>query len=162
VPDSLLRLLVIGYGNTLRRDDGAGVRAAEAVEALALPGVEVITRHQLVPELAEPISRAQAVVFVDAAVDAPTGVALRPIEAGQIADAVSAPNLLGHATSPPSLIAMARGLFGHGPEAWTLAIPIQDMAFGEDLSAAARAGVEEAVRMIRELHASGKDSSQAG
>ncbi len=156
---SSLRLLVIGYGNTLRRDDGAGVRAAETVEALALPGIEVITRHQLVPELAEPISRAQVVVFVDAAVNAavaPTGVALRPIEAGQIAEAVSAPNLLGHATSPQSLIAMARGLFGHGPEAWTLAIPVMDMEFGEELSTEAQTGVEEAVRMIRELYASRK------
>jgi Ni,Fe-hydrogenase maturation factor len=30
-------LLVIGYGNTLRRDDGVGPRVADAIAALALP-----------------------------------------------------------------------------------------------------------------------------
>ena len=32
-------ILVIGYGNTLRGDDGVGPKVAEAVAALALPGV---------------------------------------------------------------------------------------------------------------------------
>ena len=35
-------LLVIGYGNTLRRDDGVGPRVAEAVEGLRLAGVRTI------------------------------------------------------------------------------------------------------------------------
>jgi hypothetical protein len=33
---------VIGYGNTLRGDDGIGPAVAEAVAALGLPGVRVI------------------------------------------------------------------------------------------------------------------------
>src|SRR5687767_15002380 len=65
------KLLVIGYGNTLRRDDGVGPRVAETVGALRLPGVRTLVCQQLSPEHAEPISQADAVVFVDAAVDAP-------------------------------------------------------------------------------------------
>ena len=67
-------LLVIGYGNTLRGDDGVGPKVAEAVEALQLPGVRTLVCQQLSPEHAEPISRARVVVFVDAAVDAPREV----------------------------------------------------------------------------------------
>jgi len=47
------RVLVIGYGNTLRGDDGLGQRAAEALAQRALPdGVEVLSCHQLTIELA--------------------------------------------------------------------------------------------------------------
>src|ERR1035441_6445297 len=64
-------LLVIGYGNTLRGDDGVGPRVAEAIEKLNLPGVRTLVCQQLSPEYADPVSRARTVVFVDAAVDAP-------------------------------------------------------------------------------------------
>jgi hypothetical protein len=47
-------LLVIGYGNSLRRDDGVGPRVAEAVEALQLPGVRTLTCQLLTPEFADP------------------------------------------------------------------------------------------------------------
>src|SRR5437762_2384590 len=107
-------LLVIGYGNTLRCDDGAGIKAAEAVAALNLPGVSVITRHQLVPELAEPISQAHAVVFVDAnakaAADSPQFSEIQPEDSGQIFD---------HAANPRSLLGLTRRLFGLAPQAWT-------------------------------------------
>ena len=72
--------LVIGYGNTLRSDDGVGAKVAAAVAELALPGVVALVLHQLTPELAETISEARAVVFVDAAVDAATEVQVRQLE----------------------------------------------------------------------------------
>lgn len=57
---------VVGYGNTLRGDDAAGVLAAEAIEALDLDGVEVLTCHQLTPEMAEKLATMQSVIFIDA------------------------------------------------------------------------------------------------
>ena len=50
-------VLVIGYGNTLRNDDGVGPRVAEALEALQLPGVRTLSCALLAPETAEPVSR---------------------------------------------------------------------------------------------------------
>jgi hydrogenase maturation protease len=44
-------LLVIGYGNELRSDDGVGPRVARAVAEWRLPGVEAIAVHQLTLEL---------------------------------------------------------------------------------------------------------------
>jgi hydrogenase maturation protease len=79
---STAKLLVIGYGNTLRGDDGVGPRVAEAVERLQLPGVRTLICQQLSPEHAEMISQAERVVFVDAAVDGPKEVQLRELVPG--------------------------------------------------------------------------------
>src|ERR1035441_7458473 len=110
-------LLVIGYGNTLRRDDGVGPRVADAIAALALPGVHALACPLLTPELADPVSRARVAIFVDAAVDAPRGGGRRkagPADTSQI---------MAHAASPATLLALARDVFGHAPEAWLLTIP---------------------------------------
>jgi hydrogenase maturation protease len=139
--------LVVGYGNTLRRDDGVGVKVAEAVAALNLPGVNVITRHQLVPELASVLSRARAVIFVDAAAAAESDLEPRQVEAGNDG------KILAHAADPRSLLALSRQIFGRCPPAWCLAIPVQDFGFGEGLSAQAEAGLEPAVQRIRQLAA---------
>ena len=54
-------LVVIGYGNELRGDDGAGPRVARAVAAHNLPGVQIITAHQLTPEMADGLAEARVV-----------------------------------------------------------------------------------------------------
>lgn len=139
-------LLLIGYGNTLRRDDGVGPKVVEAIAALQLPGVETLSRDLLTPELADPISHAETVIFVDAAVDAPSEVQLRllaPTDSSQI---------MAHAANPRTLLALARDVFGHVPKAWWLTIPVKDIGIGEHFSDLARRGVGAAVRQIRDLH----------
>ena len=138
-------LLVLGYGNTLRRDDGVGPKAADAIEALALPGVQTLSCALLTPELAEPISRARSVVFVDAAVDAPREVQLR-----KLAPAGSS-QIMAHAASPATMLALARDVFGHAPEGWLLTIPVADIGIGEDLSPFAQRGLEIAIEEIKKL-----------
>ena len=136
-------LLVIGYGSTLRRDDGVGPKVAEAVAALALPGVRAVACPLLTPELAEAVSRAGVVIFVDAAVDAPRDVQLRGL-----APAASS-QLMAHAASPATLLAVARDVFGHAPEAWWLTIPVEDLGIGEELSPLAQRGFERAVEEVK-------------
>jgi hydrogenase maturation protease len=140
-------LLIIGYGNTLRSDDGVGPRVAEAVAALNLPGVRTFTCQQLSPEHADPISQAQAVVFVDAAVDAPETVQLRPIEPGETTQ------LMAHAADPRTMLALARDVFGHAPRAWWLTIPAVNLEFSETLSPQAERGCTQALALVRELAA---------
>jgi hydrogenase maturation protease len=138
-------LLVIGYGNTLRRDDGVGPRVAETIQALGLPEVEAMACPLLTPELADPVARARAVVFVDAAVDSPRQVRMRALEPADSS------RILAHAADPRTVLALARDVFGHAPRAWWLTIPIEDMGIGEELSELARRGSEIAVREILEL-----------
>jgi hydrogenase maturation protease len=138
-------LLVIGYGNTLRSDDGVGPRVAEAVDALCLPGVRTLVCQQLSPEHADPISQADTVVFVDAAVDAPSDVQLRPLDPGDTCQ------LMAHAADPRTMLALARDVFGHAPKAWWLTIPAAQMEFGEELSSETQRGMSDAVGRIRQL-----------
>jgi len=139
-------LLVIGYGNTLRRDDGVGPRVAGAVEELRLPGVRTMACAQLTPEMADPLSQARAAVFVDAALDCPGRVRMRRI------DPSDSSQVLAHAADPRILLALARDAFGRAPEAWLLTLPAEDLGFGEQLSRAARHGLRKAVREVRALH----------
>lgn len=138
-------LLVIGYGNTLRSDDGVGPRVAEAVGARRLPGVRTMICQQLSPEQAEPISRAHTVIFVDAAVAAPTQVRfskLKPTDSAQ---------LMAHSADPRTMLALARDVFGQVPEAWWLTISGEEFGFGENLSTRTEAGAREAVCLIQSL-----------
>lgn len=138
-------LLVIGYGNTLRSDDGVGPKVAEAVTALNLPGVQVLACDLLTPELADPIARAGKVVFVDAALDAPREVQLRPLAPADSSQ------IMAHAADPRTLLAVARDVFGRAPEAWWLTIPIENTAIGETFSELARHGLSASISMISEL-----------
>jgi hydrogenase maturation protease len=141
-------LLVIGYGNTLRKDDGVGPAVAETVAALDLPGVEVLSCPLLTPELASPISDARVVLFVDAAVDAPREVRLRRLAAAE------STQVMAHAADPRTLLALSRELFGQTPEAWWLTIPVEDLAFGEGFSPLAQRGMEIALDEVKRLASS--------
>jgi len=138
-------LLVIGYGNTLRGDDGVGPRVAGAVEALHLPGVRTLVCQQLSPEHAAPISLAETVIFVDAAVDAPDEVQFRPLEPKDTTQ------LMAHAADPRTMLALSRDVFGHVPHAWWLTVPAEKMEFSEELTLTAQQGCAEAVRKIQSL-----------
>lgn len=140
-----IHLLVIGYGNTLRGDDGVGPRVAGAIEKLNLPGVRTLICQQLSPEHADPVSRAEKVIFVDAAVDAPREVQLRKLEPA------ASSQLIAHAADPRTLLALARDVFGHAPQAWWLTIPAVKLDFSETLTPEAQRGFAEAVEKIQEL-----------
>ena len=137
--------LVIGYGNTLRGDDGVGPRVAESVAALVLPGVRALACAMLTPELADQISQAHTVIFVDAAVDAPREVQLRKLEPNETLQ------LMAHAADPRTMLALARDVFGHAPEAWWLTIPVVKLDFCEELSPEAKRGMSDAVGKIIKL-----------
>lgn len=144
-PDSKTPWLVIGYGNTLRSDDGIGPRVVEAVEEFELPGVRTLVRVLLTPELAEPISQARRVIFVDAAVGPSSEIQLRSLSPA------ASSQVMAHAAAPSTLLALARDVFGSAPEAWLLTIPAENLEIGEELSAKARRGFARAVQTITEL-----------
>lgn len=140
-------LLVLGYGNTLRSDDGVGPKVAEAVASLNLPGVQTLVCDLLTPELADPISGADEVIFVDAAVDAGREVELRPVVPA------ASSQIMAHAADPSTMLALARDVFGHAPKAWCLAIPVENLAIGESLSPLAQDGMASALKKISSLAA---------
>lgn len=145
VPPETVDLLVIGYGNALRSDDAVGRRVVEAVAELKLPGVLALSCDLLLPELAEPVSRARQVIFVDATLDPSDSIGFEPLVAANSAQ------LMAHAADPRTLLAMAKAVFGSAPCAWWLTIPVQNVEIGEVLSRKARRGFDAALTKIKSL-----------
>jgi hydrogenase maturation protease len=107
-------VLIVACGNTLRGDDGVGPEVGELLATrLAGTGASVIVSHQLLPELADDASRAQLVIFVDAAADHPVGtVSLRAVPPRRVpaSTAVDAP-APAHPAGELGAPAHARGEF---------------------------------------------------
>jgi hydrogenase maturation protease len=106
-------VLVVGYGNRLRGDDGFGCYAAGLLAAdPRLEGATVLARHQLTPELATDIASASLVVMVDASVaDGALGsVAVRFIQPRR-----GSPLSWSHHLDPAALAGLADALYGYVP-----------------------------------------------
>jgi len=139
------QLLVIGYGNELRTDDGVGPRVAATVAEWNLDGVEAIVCPLLTPELADPLSKARIAVFVDAAVEGSDRVQLSKLEPNESCQ------IMAHAADPRTLLALARDVFGRAPMAWWLKIPAKKLEFGQEFSPETRLGLAEALEKLRGL-----------
>ena len=137
------KTLVIGYGNTLRSDDGVGVRVVEEISTLHLPGVETRTCHQLGLELAEEFPGFDAVVFVDAAVDGP------PIRHSTFPPDASPQSPLAHNVTPASLLEGAFALYGARPEAHLFTVRGESFEFGTVLSPPVKRRAAETVSRVR-------------
>lgn len=145
-PTGRYKFLVIGYGNTLRSDDGAGVRVAEEVAARKIGGVTSLAVHQLTPELAEPVAAAELAIFVDARLSEDgREIAVSPLQPSS--KALPA----GHTTDPPSLLTLAQSLYGHRPRAWLVTVPAVDLSIGEGISATTARCIEAACRRIIQI-----------
>lgn len=120
-------VLVIGYGNTLRGDDGIGPAVAEGVAALGLPGVRVLVVHQLTPELAADLADSRLAIFVDAAVSGEP-VAVVRLNAEPTGSAMT------HFADPRGLLALARIAYDRSPDAWLVTAAGADFGFCEGLS----------------------------
>lgn len=134
-PDSA-RPLVIGYGNSLRSDDGIGWHVAWALaDDPRAAGLDVIATHQLTPELAEDLHRASRVVLVDACVGLPTGHApaagrCRITTVGPTAAA----GVASHHHTPASLLALARELYGWAPPVTLVGVGVESLEPGDELT----------------------------
>ncbi|MFN8490172.1 MAG: hypothetical protein U0350_21470 [Caldilineaceae bacterium] len=138
-------LLVIAYGNTLRRDDGAGIGLAGIlVKQWRICGVSIryIVVPQLTPELALEIAdpAVTGVVFVDAAhvvnaahVDAAQAEPPLAIEMQAIQLDLATPSI-SHHLDAVGLLIYARLLEGCSAPAWMVSVPGIDFGYGEGFS----------------------------
>lgn len=133
-------MLLIGYGNPGRGDDGLGSEFAERMAVENIAGLTCMSDYQLSAEHALAVADAACVIFADAMTGGAepfTFAAVRPSEAASLAS---------HDLAPATLLALARALYGKTPRAFILGIAGSD--FGEvkeGLSAAAQANLEAAL-----------------
>jgi hydrogenase maturation protease len=124
-------VLILAISNPLRGDDGVGWRAAQHLDALADgKALEVVTCHQLTPELVELVAAAQRVIFVDAAVDVPAG----EVRSTAIQADTRAPEAFSHHLTPSLLLGYTESLLGKCPEAFQVSIGGKSFDYSESLS----------------------------
>ena len=135
-------VLVIGYGNPGRGDDGLGPALAERVAALDLPGVTVERDYQLTVDHAAMIAAHDRVVFADAMIGLGEPCRLTPVSAVPVA-------MGSHQISPEAALHLAGLLFGHAPPGFILAIRGEEFGqMHEGLSPRAEANLVRAVGML--------------
>jgi hydrogenase maturation protease len=154
------RALVIGYGNPLRGDDGVGWQAAERLRSAPdRPGLAVVACHQLTPELAEPLSRADRVVFIDAV----PGSAAGRVTARRLTAAAAGSPSFTHNLDPAALLGLAAILYGTAPrDAFIVTIDAESFGYTEQLSATIEAAMPDLLRLVVDLADGRTDTSIRG
>jgi hydrogenase maturation protease len=134
-------ILLLSLGNGSRGDDGVGLALGRALVARLPPGShQVVEAVQLQPEHAEQAARADAVVFLDAAVSGAPG----EVHANQVTSRAPRAALL-HALTPEEILGLARTSYGHAPQGLLVTVAGKDFSFVERLSAEAEAALPLAV-----------------
>jgi hydrogenase maturation protease len=143
------RVLIIGFGNTLRGDDAIGVIVAERLASFA-DGHEVVVLSQpvLTPELAMDVGSATLVIFLDAALSGPDGV----IVCEPISYQSRQPSPSLHELGPVQLLVLTKELCGTAPDAILVSVKGQSFELADrSLSPGVFAAVEPMVEKVREL-----------
>ncbi|HUK47989.1 MAG TPA: hydrogenase maturation protease [Terriglobales bacterium] len=121
-------ILVIAYGNPLRNDDGVAWRVAELLRQ-KFPASQTICVHQLTPDLAQDVSQAAVVVFIDAEdTENPGRVRCQGISPKREEFSFS------HHLTPSALLGLSETLYGSAPRATLVAISGENFDHGEILS----------------------------
>lgn len=125
------RVLIIGYGSRLRKDDAVGAEAAYVLAEFYRddPQVRVIPAHQLTPEMACDAAEAEFLLLLDADAGGTPGTVTTTVvtardEAGSFT----------HACTPAALLSTAEKLYGHAPAAVSLTLAASSFDLGTELS----------------------------
>ncbi|MCK5037058.1 MAG: hydrogenase maturation protease [Candidatus Sabulitectum sp.] len=138
------KVLIIGYGNPGRLDDGLGPVFAEEMEKLQLEGVTVDSNYQLAVEDSAAIAEHDFVVFVDADVSGPAPFHFEHVVPKHHMSFSS------HSISADALMAMAEDLLSSKADAYMLGIRGYEFnEFGERISPEARKNLDDALVFMK-------------
>lgn len=136
-------VLLIGYGNIARQDDGVGPLLVERLGVLALPGLAIESDYQLNIEDAATLAPYDAVIFADAD---PAGS--EPFSFTEL-QAKAETTFSTHTASPACVLYLAQTYFGARTKGYVLAIRGYEFTmFVETLTAGARANLDAACAFV--------------
>ncbi|MBD3243113.1 MAG: hydrogenase maturation protease [Chitinivibrionales bacterium] len=140
-----LSILVYGYGNPGRRDDGLGVLFAEHIGKLALGHVKVETNYQLNAEDALEAAEHDVVIFADASYNEGDSFRFSTLlPAHEVA-------FTTHAMAPGSVLALCQELYDKRPDAYLLELRGYEWEMGEGLSERGAEALKRAVSFMEPL-----------
>jgi hydrogenase maturation protease len=143
----MARVLIIGYGNPLRGDDSLGWEIAKRLAtSIQDEPVEVLALNQLTPELSEPISEVELVVFIDAShAGKPGSWRCETVEPN-----AASLHTLGHHLTPMSLLAYAQIIFKASPRALLVSVAGESFDCRQKLSPSVAAALPAVEQFLHE------------
>lgn len=142
---SATRILLIGYGNPGRLDDGLGPALADALSRRGIPGLAVDSDYQLTVEDAEAVARHETAILADAAAAGPEPFAWHEVTEEEESGFTT------HSVQPGQLLGLARNLFGAKTRLYVLGIRGYRFSdFGEGLSKQAQENLAAAGGFVEE------------
>lgn len=145
-PAGTTRVVVLGWGNESRGDDGLGPALLRRIEAVGLSHVTAIEDFQLQLEHAMDLDGADLALFVDASVAAPDPFAFGETGPHQGLTHTS------HAMAPEAVLDVFSRVLGRTPPpAFVLAVRGEAFELGTGLGPTAEARLEAAWAFIRPL-----------
>jgi hydrogenase maturation protease len=147
-----MKILIFGHGNPGRIDDALGVKLADSLEAMHLPGVTTDSDYQLNVEYAADLCNYDLVIFADASTTA--------VEPFEFTEVIPSPEIrfTSHSVGAHSLLALCHDISGHSPKSFLLAIRGYEFDFGEWLTEKAASNLQSAIEFIIEYIASKEPS----
>jgi hydrogenase maturation protease len=140
-------ILIYGYGNPGRQDDGLGNAFVEAMEEWAkgnkLEHLAFDSNYQLNIEDAAAIAEHDMVFFVDASTEEIDDFMLSPV------DANTEVTFTTHAASPGYIVHLCGQLYDRVPDTFLLHIKGYEWAFREGLSAKGRINLSKAMDYLK-------------
>ena len=148
------KILIYGYGNPGRQDDGLGIFLTDKLESWIkqsnIDYVDVDSNYQLNIEDAYNINEYQVVIFVDASKENLDDFKFESISP------VEKPRFTMHSVSPEYVIGLCEQLFGYFPKTYLMHIKGFEWEFMKEPTARAKDNLEKAyqylVQKIQELN----------
>ena len=144
-----MKILLFGYGNPGRQDDGLGIAFVEIIKAWAekegLEGFDFESNYQLNIEDADLIADKDLVIFADASVEDLDDYCI------SVVDGKAKVTFTTHAASPGYIVQLCEELFQKKPAVYLLHIKGYEWDFSEGLSEAASENLEKAVAQFKSL-----------
>ena len=144
-----MQILIYGYGNPGRQDDGLGIVLTQKLEVWAsenqITGIAFDSNYQLNIEDAAAIAEKDLVIFADASEEDIEDFCLSRV------DGSSKVSFTTHAASPGYIVQLCKELFQKEPLVFLLHIKGYEWAFQEGLSERGRANLDQAFEYMLTL-----------
>ena len=143
------KILIYGYGNPGRQDDGLGIRLAEELDQWCtdnqLLHVSADTNYQLNVEDAAGLANYDLVIFADASREN-----IQSISFDRLLPSAKTEFTM-HAVSPAFILHLCHEIFNHKPEAYLLHIRGYEWEFMEEMTEGAVRNLFEAVNRVKQF-----------
>ncbi|NBC84037.1 MAG: hydrogenase maturation protease [Bacteroidetes bacterium] len=144
------KILIYGYGNPGRQDDGLGNAMIQLLDGwlfeFPMPHVQLDSNYQLNIEDATELKGKVLVIFVDASVNENVKqFELIPVQPTAKAEFTM------HATSPGYILHLCEQMFNSHPETWLMQIKGLSWEMKEELTEQAKDNLQEAFEYLKDM-----------